>query len=337
MSKQIITSSATVRINPAGANSSPDGVLVQFTVTGTNSVVLKKNAAPPGAAQNLVNVAFRNASLVSQSAGTAITASGLAYVSAEDSSLDLYAVNTFTSGSVIVSVGGASLGQPGGAIPAGDVQPGRLGENTGGAPQYVIGNQVDHAGVTVRSPDLKYSGTYLLEDDAGGWAFFKDTDATSGADAGATLRISAVGDDGNNIDNPISIARAAGGAVSLARPLLGVNPAYGIGYGTGAGGAQTQATDKSTAVSSNTITTAITMNAANLAAATIVSFTFTNTSIAATDQVVVTHQSGGTSGAYTLNAFPAAGSAVISVRNNTAGGLAEAIVLRVSVYKAVSA
>jgi hypothetical protein len=76
---------------------------------------------------------------------------------------------------------------------------------------------------------------------------------------------------------------------------------------------------------------------ATLNAATIVSFTFTNTTIAATDTVLVTHQSAGTSGAYTFNAFPGAGSAVISVRNNTAGNLSEAIVLRVTVIKSVSA
>ncbi len=111
----------------------------------------------------------------------------------------------------------------------------------------------------------------------------------------------------------------------------------GIGYATGAGGAVTQATDKSTAVTSNTVTTAITMNAASLAASTTVSFTFTNSSIAATDQVVVTHESAGTSAAYNCNAFPSSGSAVVSVRNVTLGALAEAIVLRVSVYKAVSA
>jgi len=138
---------------------------------------------------------------------------------------------------------------------------------------------------------------------------------------------------------------------TLTTPVLGVatatsitasglikstSPTTGIGYATGAGGAQTQATSKATTVVSNTITTAITMDAANLAAATIVSFTFTNSSIAATDTVVVTHQSAGTSGAYTFNAFPGSGSAVISVRNNTAGGLAEAIVIRVTVIKSVS-
>lgn len=110
----------------------------------------------------------------------------------------------------------------------------------------------------------------------------------------------------------------------------------GIGYATGAGGAQTQATDKSTGVTSNTITTAITMNGAALNLDTAVSFTFTNSTIAATDTVLVTHQSAGTSGAYVCNAFPGAGSAVITVRNVSTGNLSEAIVLRVTVIKSVS-
>lgn len=133
--------------------------------------------------------------------------------------------------------------------------------------------------------------------------------------------------------------RASGGTAALAAPGLisSSSPTGGIGYATGAGGAVTQATDKTTGATSNTITTAVTLNNASLAAATIVAFTFTNSAIAATDTVVVTHQSAGTSGAYTLNAFPAAGSAVISIRNNTAGALAEAIVLRVTVIKSVSA
>ena len=59
--------------------------------------------------------------------------------------------------------------------------------------------------------------------------------------------------------------------------------------------------------------------------------------LVAGDQVVVTHQSAGTSGAYLLNAFPGAGSAVISLRNVTLGNLSEAIVIRATVIKAVSA
>jgi hypothetical protein len=130
---------------------------------------------------------------------------------------------------------------------------------------------------------------------------------------------------------------AIGTSLAASGLITSSSPSAGIGYATGAGGAQTQATDKSTTVVSNTITTAITMNNAALNAGVTVSFTFTNSAIAATDTVICTHQSAGTSGAYTVNAFPGAGSAVISVRNNTAGNLSEAIVLRVTVIKSVSA
>mgnify|MGYP001560028811 CR=1 FL=1 len=137
----------------------------------------------------------------------------------------------------------------------------------------------------------------------------------------------------------LTITGALTGVTTLAASstILSSGPTGGIGYTTGAGGAQTQLTNKQTGVTSNTITTAITLNAESLAAGAITAFTLTDSAIAATDTVLVIHQSAGTSGAYTFNAFPAAGSAVISLRNNTAGALAEAIVLRVTVVKSVSA
>jgi hypothetical protein len=110
-----------------------------------------------------------------------------------------------------------------------------------------------------------------------------------------------------------------------------------LGYSTGAGGTVTQLTNKSTGVTLNRPTGIITMNNATLNATTTVTFTLTNSVISATDIIVLQHTSVGTNGAYTLNAFPAAGSAVISVRNVTAGNLGEAIVIRFAVIESVSA
>jgi hypothetical protein len=59
--------------------------------------------------------------------------------------------------------------------------------------------------------------------------------------------------------------------------------AGGVGYATGAGGTVTQATTKSTGVTLNKITGQITMNNASLAAGTLVSFTLTDSTIAATN------------------------------------------------------
>jgi hypothetical protein len=107
-----------------------------------------------------------------------------------------------------------------------------------------------------------------------------------------------------------------------------------VGYIVGEGGTVAQSTSKSTAVTLNKKSGQITMNGAALAAATTVSFTLTNSTIAATDLLVLNHVSGGTAGSYLLNAQAAAGSASINVRNITAGSLSEAIVIGFAVVKA---
>jgi hypothetical protein len=106
-----------------------------------------------------------------------------------------------------------------------------------------------------------------------------------------------------------------------------------FGYVAGGGGTVTQATNKATGVTLNKPSGQITMQNTNLAAATIVSFVLTNSIIGANDLLLLQHQSGGTLGSYTLNAACAAGSATIYVRNNTAGTLGEALVLRYAVIK----
>lgn len=108
------------------------------------------------------------------------------------------------------------------------------------------------------------------------------------------------------------------------------------GYSTGDGGTVTQATSKSTAVTLNKRCGQITLNGAALAADTTVSFTLTNSTVAAGDIIALNHVSAGTNGAYTLNAQAAAGSAVIAVRNVTAGSLSEAIVIGFAVIKAAT-
>jgi hypothetical protein len=127
--------------------------------------------------------------------------------------------------------------------------------------------------------------------------------------------------------------------VTVAGAITSAAATAGIGYETGAGGTATQGagSGKSTAVTLSKVTGQVTMNNAALAANTTVSFVLTNTAIAATDMVYVSHISGGTLGSYTCTATPAAGSATIYVRNVTAGSLSEAIVLQFVVIKAVTA
>lgn len=124
----------------------------------------------------------------------------------------------------------------------------------------------------------------------------------------------------------------------LASSFIRSNSALaGIGYDTGAGGTVTQVTSKANGVTIHKVCGTITLHNAALAADTAVTFTVTNSSVAATDVIVVQHDSGGTIGAYTVTPnTPAAGSFKITVRNVTAGSLSEAIVIRFVVLKAVT-
>ena len=110
-----------------------------------------------------------------------------------------------------------------------------------------------------------------------------------------------------------------------------------LGYKAGSGGTVTQGTDKGTAVTLNKISGEIVMNAAALADDASVAFTLTNSTIAATDVVIVNVASVGTPGAYqvTVGAV-AAGSCSISVLNVSGGSLSEAIKLNFAVIKAVA-
>ena len=109
-----------------------------------------------------------------------------------------------------------------------------------------------------------------------------------------------------------------------------------LGYTTGSGGTVTQGTNKSTTVVLNKATGQITLNGAALAANTPVTFTFTNSTIAANDILVFNHVSTGTIGAYNFNAVASSGSAVVTVRNITSGSLSEAAVVSFAVIKAVT-
>lgn len=111
-----------------------------------------------------------------------------------------------------------------------------------------------------------------------------------------------------------------------------------IGYQAGVGGAITQITSKATGVTLNKVCGQITTHNAALAAAAEVSFTVTNSAVAATDVVVASIASGATAGAYVVQVDAvAAGSFRVSISNQSAGSLGEALVINFVVLKAVAA
>lgn len=77
---------------------------------------------------------------------------------------------------------------------------------------------------------------------------------------------------------------------------------------------------------------------AGQAAAGIVSFTLNDNQIVAGDQLVCSHHATGTFGAYGINGrVTGTGVGVVTVRNNSAGSLSEALVIKFSVIRAVTA
>lgn len=109
-----------------------------------------------------------------------------------------------------------------------------------------------------------------------------------------------------------------------------------LGYTAAAQGTVTQATDKSTAVTLNKSAGRITMNAASLGATTNVSFTLNNSYISSNDILILTISGGATVGAYNVwvNSM-SAGSASITLRNTTAGALAEAVIINFALIHCV--
>lgn len=115
--------------------------------------------------------------------------------------------------------------------------------------------------------------------------------------------------------------------------------AVGIGYGNGAGGAVTQLTSKSTAVTLNKPTGYITMNNATLAAGASVSFTVNNSIVSGVDIISITPFFGGVNpNNYRIEPlWSAAGSFSIRVTNISAGSLSESLEFKFIVIKGASA
>jgi hypothetical protein len=157
--------------------------------------------------------------------------------------------------------------------------------------------------------------------------------AASGTVTGSNLSGTNTGDD----TSATILTKLASSNIATSGSILSSGATAGIGYSTGAGGTITQNTSKATGVTLNKACGEIVMNAAALAASTTVSFVLTNSAIAAGDNLLVNHVLTGTIGLYLLNAVCAAGSATIYVRNTSAGSLSEAIKLRFTVIKGVTA
>ena len=133
-------------------------------------------------------------------------------------------------------------------------------------------------------------------------------------------------------------------SVTSAKKIVSVGASQGVGYATGAGGAVTQITDRTTGVTmvpNPCMSGAITTHNASLAAEVSADFIVTNSGCALGDVVVVSIRSGSNGGNTAVSVTTVtAGTFTIKVsNNNAAGGTAEtgAIIINFAIIKAVSA
>lgn len=133
---------------------------------------------------------------------------------------------------------------------------------------------------------------------------------------------------------------ARGNAGATTQDILTVDAAgnvtvsyAGLGYGTGAGGAVTQATSKLTLVTLNKPTGQITMNNAALAAGASATFSVMNSLVGTTDVVVVSSPFSN-SDSYRIECSRCAGGFFnIRVTNISGGSLSEAVIINFAIIK----
>jgi len=137
----------------------------------------------------------------------------------------------------------------------------------------------------------------------------------------------------------ISTSLGRDGLIVTAGGVLSLHATQGLGYGTGAGGAVTQLTSRTTGVTLNKACGAITTNTTSLAAAAQATFQVTNSAVAITDTIVASIRSGQTNKETKIYVSAvAAGSFDVTVHNQHAS-TAEigAIIINFAVIKSVAA
>ena len=203
--------------------------------------------------------------------------------------------------------------------------------DVGAVPGYGNAVSVDDTGVTPASEFNTFSKIY--SSGHGGYAVLERGTANNNS----FLDVDSVSDGAVfSLAGPSSVAtkrNEINGALRINGSVLASSASSSIGYASGAGGTVTQTTSKSTGVTLNRPTGRILMHGESMPASGLVEFVLTNSAILSTDLLVFNVVSGATQAAYEINCRPSNGSAVVEVRNRTAGALAESLVIAFCVIK----
>lgn len=135
------------------------------------------------------------------------------------------------------------------------------------------------------------------------------------------------------------IGAATGTSLAATGAITSSSASAGVGYATGAGSTVTQITSRTTGVTVNAISGAITTDSTSLAAGAEAAFTVTNSSVAVGDVIVLSSRSGETAGtSVPIVSTVAAGSFEITLTNlHATTADTGAMIINFAVIKAVSA
>jgi hypothetical protein len=236
------------------------------------------------------------------------------------------------------SAGGAAWGQIAGTLSAQTDLQGALNAKAASSHTHAACD-ISGSAVITTDPRLSDARTPLTHSHTKSEAGLANVDNTSDANKPVSTAGSAALNLKADLASPTLVTPNIGVATGTSLAVTGAltsSGSSGIGYAVGSGSVVTQVGLKSAGVTINKMCGLITMSGSALAAATIITFTVTNSCVAATDMIIAQHDSTGTTGAYNIAPnTPAAGSFKISVRNNSAASLSEAIKIRYAIIKAV--
>jgi len=179
--------------------------------------------------------------------------------------------------------------------------------------------------------NLQVGGTPKFTVDKDGDVVAAGTLGVTGDVAVNTDKFTVAASSGNTV---IAGTAAIAGATTVAAALKSSHATSGLGYATGAGGTVTQGTSRTTGVTINKASGAITLVSA-AGSATAATFTVTNSAVAATDVVIVCQKSG--TDKYDIKVTAVAAGSFDITFNTTGGTTTEQPVFNFAVIKAVAA
>jgi len=295
--------------------------------------------ASTASAYTLTNMSGFYAAAPTKGAGSTITNLYGVYVEALTAGTNNWAFRSVGAGLVQIGDTTASTSTTTGSL----INAGGFGNAgaifAGGEISATAGIRVATAGTPIGSLQSFAGDFYIsLDQNANGNLIFRRNSGTETMRiTGSNGAVSIASNTASTSTTTGSLINAGGfgnaGAIFAGGQIRSTSATGGIGYATGAGGAVTQGTSRTTGVTLNNVAGAITLFTA-AGSATWQSFTVTNSAVAATDTIIINQRSGTDLYMMSVTAV-GAGSFRISFAT-TGGTTSEAPVFNFSVIKAVS-